>query len=71
MIGNIHLNPKLYILKLLEQHFNAQAACGIMGNIDVETGGSFSYQQKQYNNGNGYGPFQFDFMKSYYFKYLE
>ena len=30
-----------------------------------------TYQQKQYNNGNGYGLFQFDFMKSYYFKFLQ
>lgn len=42
-----------------------------MGNIEVETGKSFDYQQKQYNNGNGYGLFQFDFMKSYYFKFLQ
>ena len=57
-------------MKALEKHFTPQGVCGIMGNIDVETGGSFNYQQKQYN-GNGYGLFQFDFMKSYYFKYLE
>ena len=41
-----------------------------MGNIDVETGGSYSYTQKQYGGGNGYGLFQFDFLKSYYYDYL-
>ena len=32
---------------LLEKGFSKEAAAGIMGNIDVETGGSYNYQQKQ------------------------
>jgi hypothetical protein len=40
-----------------------------MGNIEVETGGSFDYRQKQ-RGGNGYGLFQFDFQRPYYEKYL-
>jgi len=43
----------------------------MMGNIDVETGGSFDYTQKQYGGGPGYGLFQFDFMKSYYYSWLQ
>jgi hypothetical protein len=50
--------------------FSHSAAAGIMGNICVETGGSYSYQQQQDGGGNGYGLFQFDFLKSYYFSWL-
>lgn len=54
---------------LKEKGFTDAQVAGIMGNIAVETGGTFDYQQKQ-KNGNGYGLFQFDFMKPYYFDYL-
>lgn len=50
--------------------YNDAAIAGIMANIDVETGGSFDYGQKQYK-GNGYGLFQFDFLKPYYEEYLK
>jgi hypothetical protein len=40
-----------------------------MGNISVETGGTFDYTIKQ-KNGNGYGLFQLDYMKKYYHEYL-
>ena len=43
----------------------------IYGNSDVETGGSFSYKQKQYGNGPGIGLFQFDFHKPHYRKFLK
>lgn len=57
--------------ELLENKGYSKAAiAGIMGNIAVETGGSFDYTQKQ-KGGNGYGLFQFDFMKSHYYNYLE
>jgi hypothetical protein len=57
--------------ELLENKGYSKAAiAGIMGNIAVETGGSFDYTQKQ-KDGNGYGLFQFDFMKSHYYNYLE
>lgn len=48
---------------------NDVAIAAVMGNIEVETGGSFDYTQKQ-RGGNGYGLFQFDFMKPYYLKWL-
>ena len=51
---------------LLEKGFSEEAAAGIMGNIDIETGGSYDYQQKQKGGGKGYGLFQFDFMNKYY-----
>ncbi len=38
-----------------------------MANIDVETGGTFDWQQLQIGGGNGYGLFQFDGKKKYYF----
>lgn len=50
----------------LPQHVIA----GVLGNIDVETGGSFDYTQKQ-QGGNGYGLFQFDFHKPFYDKWLK
>lgn len=56
---------------LLEKGFSKEAAAGIMGNIDVETGGSYDYQQKQQGGGKGYGLFQFDFMNKYYQDYLK
>ena len=57
-------------VELLAQYFPDRAIPGIMGNIDVETGGSFNYQQKQ-KGGPGYGLFQFDFQKPYYFAWLK
>ena len=42
----------------------------MLGNIDVETGGTFDFKQKQ-KGGNGYGLFQFDFHKPYYKKFLK
>lgn len=41
-----------------------------MANILVETGGTFDYTTKQ-KGGNGYGLFQFDFLKPYYNKYIK
>lgn len=41
-----------------------------MGNIHVETGGTYDYRTKQIG-GNGYGLFQFDFLKPFYRTYLK
>lgn len=41
-----------------------------LGNIAVETGGTFNYKTKQ-KGGPGYGLFQFDFFKPYYQKWLK
>lgn len=59
------------IIKMLRaKGYSDAAIAGIIGNIDVETGGSFDYTQKQ-KKGNGYGLFQFDFLKPHYEKWLK
>jgi hypothetical protein len=45
---------------LSESGFGDTAIAGIMGNIEVETGGSFNPQQKQYSGGPGRGLFQME-----------
>ena len=57
---------------LKDKGYSKEATAGIVGNIDVETGGTFDYKQKQLDDkGNtikdgGEGLFQFDFMKPHY-----
>lgn len=58
----------VYLLK--NKGYSDAAIAGIVGNIDVETGGSFKHNQKQYV-GPGYGLFQFDFLKPHYNKWLQ
>lgn len=60
---------KQYIWDLLSERFPENAVPALMASIDVETGGSFDYKQKQ-KGGKGYGLFQFDFHKPYYNKWL-
>eukprot|EP01087_Luapelamoeba_hula_P010252 TRINITY_DN270_c0_g2_i1.p1 TRINITY_DN270_c0_g2~~TRINITY_DN270_c0_g2_i1.p1 ORF type:complete len:148 (-),score=18.70 TRINITY_DN270_c0_g2_i1:146-568(-) len=55
---------------ILSRHFTRVGTAALMGNIEVETGGSFSYTQKQNGGGNGYGLFQFDFLRTHYFTWL-
>lgn len=43
---------------LRQQGYSPEAIAGIMGNIDVETGGSYDPMQKQYGGGIGRGLFQ-------------
>ena len=50
--------------------FPDNAIPAIMANIEVETGGSFDYRQKQ-RGGKAYGLLQFDAMKPYYNSYLK
>jgi len=45
--------------RLSFRELNPAAIAGIMGNIDVETAGSFDFEQKQ-DKGPGYGLFQFE-----------
>ena len=62
MSGEIVIDTpkKLQVFKELKARGLPYAAiAGIMGNIDVETGGSFDYKQKQ-TKGPGYGLFQFE-----------
>jgi len=61
MSGEIPIDTpkKLQVFKELKARgLSSAAIAGIMGNIDVETGGSFNYEQKQIK-GPGYGLFQF------------
>ena len=58
------------INQLDEAGLSVPAIKAIVGNIDIETGGTFSHTQKQ-EGGNGYGLFQLDFQKPFYDKYLE
>ena len=51
----------IYILK--REGFSNKEAAAMLGNIDVETGGSFDYLQKQYEGGPGRGLFQFEGLK--------
>lgn len=60
---------KQYIWDLLSERFPENAVPALMASIDVETGGTFDYKQKQ-KGGKGYGLFQFDFHKPYYNKWL-
>jgi len=50
--------------------FSDSSIPAIMGNIEVETGDTFDFKQKQ-KNGSGYGLFQFDYMKPAYKNYLK
>ncbi len=50
---------------------NPYVATAMLGNIEVETGGSFDFKQKQYKGGPGIGLFQFDFHKKNYRDYLK
>lgn len=52
--------------ELMNMGLRKEAVAGILGNIHVETGGTFDPSQKQIGGGKGHGLFQFDFMKSHY-----
>ena len=54
------------IKHLKDKGYSNAAISGILGNIDVETGSTFDFQQEEEGEGKGYGLFQFDFMKSHY-----
>jgi len=57
---NNYLNRSDVLNYLKQKGLSRNAIIGIAANIDVETGGSFDYQQKQLNDGPGYGLFQLD-----------
>lgn len=58
------------VLDLLYKYFPENAVPAIMGNISVETGGTFDYKQKQ-KGGSGIGLFQFDAQKKAYQQWLK
>ena len=80
-------NRQRVIKHLKKRGLRPAAIAGIVGNIDVETGGSFDFQQRQTKSGDprdpntveggGYGLFQFDDPRSgpghetWYQQYLE
>jgi len=58
--------------QLKQKGYSDAAIAGILGNIAVETGGSYDYQQQQYGGGPGRGLFQMEGgMLDAYRKYLE
>jgi len=63
-------NKEQVVSLLKEKGYSDAAIAGIIGNIDVETGGTFDFQQKQ-KKGSGYGLFQFDFLNKHYNKWLK
>ena len=50
---------QVYNILNSDERLSKNAVAAIMGNIDVETGGSFDFMQQQ-NKGPGYGLFQFE-----------
>jgi len=48
------------VISLTRVRFGQVGGAAVAGNIEVETGGSFDYQQKQEGGGPGYGLFQME-----------
>lgn len=59
---------EVYLL-LRDKGLDPDAIAAVMANIDVETGGAYQHTTEQ-RGGNGYGLFQFDYMKPYYNQWL-
>lgn len=73
-VGSGTDSPQQEIIDLLkDKGYSDKAIAGILGNIELETGGTFDYKQEEEGEGEGYGLFQFDpkGMLPYYNKYLE
>ena len=68
--GNVNPNVLEINNLLKELGYSKEARAAKLGNIGVETGYTYNYQQKQ-KNGKGYGLYQLDFQRPYYNKYLE
>jgi len=70
--GGASSSKQQIIDHLKDKGYSKEAIAGIVGNIDVETGGSFDYKQKELNakgkpkKDGAEGLFQFDFMKPHY-----
>ena len=64
------MSNALHIAGLLSKHFPESAISAILGNIDVETGGTFDHTTEQ-RGGKGYGLFQFDDQQEAYWDWLE
>ena len=68
--GNVNPNVLEINNLLKELGYSKEARAAKLGNIGVETGYTYNYQQKQ-KNGKGYGLYQLDFQRPYYNKYLK
>ena len=64
------MSNALHIAGLLSKHFPESAISAILGNIDVETGGTFDHTTEQ-RGGKGYGLIQFDDQQGAYWDWLE
>ncbi len=53
-------NNRSLVLQLAKNTFGRIGGAAVVGNIFVETGGSFDYQQRQSGGGPGYGLFQME-----------
>lgn len=67
---SVNDNAKQVAKALKQRGYSSAAIAGILGNLEVETGGSFDYEQRQVK-GPAVGLFQFDFMKPYYKAWLQ
>jgi hypothetical protein len=67
---SVNDNARQVAIALKQRGYSTAAVAGILGNLEVETGGSFDYKQEQVK-GPAVGLFQFDFMKPYYRKWLK
>jgi hypothetical protein len=73
ILGFSKSTPQQEIINMLkDKGYSNNAISGILANIELETGGTFDYEQQE-DEGPGYGLFQFDpgGMMPYYNKYLE
>jgi hypothetical protein len=68
--GEVDANIIAIDNELKKLGYSKEARAAKLGNIGVETGYTYDYQQKQ-DNGKGYGLYQYDFQKPYYEKYLK
>ena len=68
--GEVDANIIAIDNELKKLGYSKEARAAKLGNIGVETGYTYDYQQKQ-DNGKGYGLYQYDFQKPYYKKYLK
>ena len=70
--NNPEENTQKIIKNLKNKGYKDKTIAGILGNIELETGGTFDYQEKEVGDGGGYGLFQYsNEMKNSYEDYME
>ena len=72
-VGGGASNPKQQVIDYLkDKGYSNEAIAGITANIEVETGGTFDYKEKEKGKGTGEGLFQYTgSMKNSYKDYLK